>query len=638
MSPTAEYADVFLPINTPWEREALRVGFEGSQAAENLVQLRQAAIDTAGESRSDAFVVFELAKRLGLGHLFWDGNIQAGMNYILEPLGITAEMLRQQPQGINIGSETQYTKYKNAGFKTPTGKIEIFSEVFRDAGYNPLPDFVEPALTPMQGGSAEFPLVLTSAKVVQFCHSQHRDIPSLRKRSPEPELQMHPDTAGERGIESGMMVNLSTHLGSIRMRAKLDAQLDPRVIVAQYGWWAGNQTLGLPALDAFKDDGANINRLISDEYTDPISGSVGHRSYLCDVQPAEVPNDRAWSGWRLFNVTATIFETDDIASFILRPVDGQALPVYMGGQHVNIRIKAPDGQALIRSYSLSSGYDPERYRISVKLAVSEDGRRGQVSGLLHGLEPGSQVELQAPKGNFHLPALAETEAFKRPIVLVAGGIGITPLLSMLYQLKRAPRSGPVRLLYGVRAARDHAFKAEIEALKRVLPTLETITFYGHVTDKDRRDGAFDAEGNITMAALLRDYGQDADFFLCGPPAMVDSITDLLRAEGIQKQRIHLEAFGPSSRLLVLEHNGPQTVHLVDSKKTITWTPGQGSLLDQLEKTGAKLGSGCRTGQCESCIVRLVGGEVVHPEGCATVDSDHCLPCVAVPLTTIELES
>jgi anaerobic selenocysteine-containing dehydrogenase len=285
MTPTAAFADIFLPVNTPWEREALRVGFEGSQPAENLIQLRQAAISSLGESRSDAQIVFELATRLGFGDLFWNGDINAGLNAILAPLKLTLDDLRAQPGGVSLAGEPDYFRYRQDGFKTQTGKIEIFSEVFRDAGENPLPRFIEPALSPFKADANEFPLVLTSAKVVHYCHGQHRHVPSLRRRSPEPEVSMHPQTAAERGIGEGDWVEIRTKSGRARMRAKFDPGLDRRVVSGQYGWWQGNEELGLKAFDSLADAGANYNRLISDDHADPISGSIGLRSSVCEISP-----------------------------------------------------------------------------------------------------------------------------------------------------------------------------------------------------------------------------------------------------------------------------------------------------------------------------------------------------------------
>lgn len=226
MTPTASYADIFLPINTPWERAALRVGFEGSQAAESLIQLRKAAIPSRGESRSDAAVVFELAKRLGFGDLFWDGDIEAGFEAILEPSGVSLQDLRAQPGGVRVPGEPHYYRYRKTGMKTHTGKIEFFSEIFCDHGQDPLPRFVEPAISPYTVGGNEYPLVLTSAKVVHYCHGQHRHIPSLRRRSLDPEVSLHPDAAADRGIGEGDWVEIRTRNGRAHMRAKLE--LEPR--------------------------------------------------------------------------------------------------------------------------------------------------------------------------------------------------------------------------------------------------------------------------------------------------------------------------------------------------------------------------------------------------------------------------
>jgi anaerobic selenocysteine-containing dehydrogenase len=284
LTPTASYADIVLPIGTPWERDALRVGFEGSDRAERLVQLRQAAIAPLGESRTDAYVVFELAKRLGLKHLFWDCDINAGLEYILKPLGLTLDDLRKNPNGICVAGETKFKRYLTEGFKTATGKIEIYSEVFANEGHDPLPRFVEPYLSPMKDGDGKFPLILASAKVVHYRHSQDRQVPSLRKRQPDPEVTVHPDLARARSLQEDEWVEISAPHGAARMRLKFDSALDPRVVFAQYGWWQGNKALGLPGFDPFAADGANYNGLISDERLDPISGGAPLRSYLCDIR------------------------------------------------------------------------------------------------------------------------------------------------------------------------------------------------------------------------------------------------------------------------------------------------------------------------------------------------------------------
>jgi len=289
MNPTAQFADVVLPVNMPFERDALRVGFDPTQAAARRVQYRHAVLPPQGESRSDARIIFELAQRLGFGADFWHGDIEAGYAAILAPLGLTLEDLREAPGGIDLPLDSRYRRFAELvdgvprGFATPTRKAEIYSERLLEHGQAPLPDYVPPLVSPETAG-ASYPLVLTSAKRIYFNHSQHRDIAALRRRMPDPLVELHPDTAAARGIADGDWVRLRTPRGSIRMRAQLDAHLDPRVVSSTYGWWAGNKALGLPPLDPFSEDGANYNLLIGDDQLDPISGSAPHRSYACNIE------------------------------------------------------------------------------------------------------------------------------------------------------------------------------------------------------------------------------------------------------------------------------------------------------------------------------------------------------------------
>ncbi|MGN6359576.1 MAG: molybdopterin dinucleotide binding domain-containing protein, partial [Thermomicrobiales bacterium] len=175
------------------------------------------------------------------------------------------------------------------GFATPTRKIELYSETFLQHGYPPLPAYVDPLIGPAARPdlAARFPLILTCAKNTQFCESQHRALPSLRKHARDPEVELHPDAAAARHIAAGDWVAIETPDGSVRARARLNESLDPRVVCGQHGWWQACPALGAPAYDPFSAAGANFNLLISHAAIDPISGSVPHRSYLCQVRPLE---------------------------------------------------------------------------------------------------------------------------------------------------------------------------------------------------------------------------------------------------------------------------------------------------------------------------------------------------------------
>jgi anaerobic selenocysteine-containing dehydrogenase len=293
MTPTAALADVVLPVASAFEREALKIGFEISAEAQSLIQFRQAVVPPPGEARADTEIVFDLADRLGLAAQFWDGDIEAAYRFQLAPSGVTLDAVRAQPEGVRVPLHMRYAKHAEPdaqghprGFATPSRRIEIYSETFMDHGYAPLPDFAEPVMGPMAQPdlAARFPLVLTCAKPSLFCQSQHRALPSLRKRALAPEVSLHPEAARARGIGQGDWVSIETPSGGMRARAHLDADLDPRVVVGEHGWWQGCAELGAPGYDPFSREGANFNLLIGTAVRDPISGTASHRSYLCEIR------------------------------------------------------------------------------------------------------------------------------------------------------------------------------------------------------------------------------------------------------------------------------------------------------------------------------------------------------------------
>jgi anaerobic selenocysteine-containing dehydrogenase len=297
MNPTAELADIVLPVASPFETEALAVGFDVSAEAQSLLQLRRPIVAPRGESRSDIQIIFALATRLGLGRHFWDGDIDAALRHRLEPSSVTLEALRAQPGGVRVPLETRHRKFAETtdkgvrGFGTPSRKIELYSEAFLSHGYAPVPEFEEPGVSQRSRPdlAARYPLVLTSAKSTWFCESQHRMLPRLRRRAPDPPLELHPDAARARGIEEGDWVQIETPAGTVRARAVLNESLEPSVVCGQHGWWQGCEEVGAPAHDPFSSAGANLNLLIRHEPSDPIGGSLPHRAYVCEVRRCADP-------------------------------------------------------------------------------------------------------------------------------------------------------------------------------------------------------------------------------------------------------------------------------------------------------------------------------------------------------------
>ena len=295
MSPTAELADVVLPVASAFEREALKLGFEVSPAAQSLVQMRRRVVEPQGEARPDTEIVFDLACRLGLGDHFWHGDIDAAYRHQLAPSGVSLETLRENPKGVRVPLEARYRKFAEPqdgtpkGFPTPTRKIEVFSEVLAVHGYSPLPDYEEPLVGPVSQPqhAAQYPLVLTCAKDNQFCESQHRGLPSLRRRAFDPEVELHPVAAAARGIRAGDWVSVETPKGGYRARARLNESLEPRVVCGQHGWWQACPEIGAPGYDPFSAEGSSYNFVIGNDAIDPIGGSVPHRAYICQVRAAE---------------------------------------------------------------------------------------------------------------------------------------------------------------------------------------------------------------------------------------------------------------------------------------------------------------------------------------------------------------
>jgi anaerobic selenocysteine-containing dehydrogenase len=224
-----------------------------------------------------------------------NGDIDAAYRHQLAPTGISLEQLRANPEGVRLRLQTRHAKYAEIdangtphGFATPSRKVELYSETFLEHGYPPLPEFTEPPVGPVARPdlAAQFPLVLTSAKSTLFCQSQHRALPSLRKRAADPEVELHPAAAEARGIAAGDWVSIETPEGKVRARARLNESLDPRVVIGEHGWWQACSELDAPGYDPFGSLSANFNLLIGSTSADPVSGTASHRSYLCEIRRA----------------------------------------------------------------------------------------------------------------------------------------------------------------------------------------------------------------------------------------------------------------------------------------------------------------------------------------------------------------
>ncbi|MGV1872616.1 pyridoxamine 5'-phosphate oxidase family protein (plasmid) [Agrobacterium vaccinii] len=338
--------------------------------------------------------------------------------------------------------------------------------------------------------------------------------------------------------------------------------------------------------------------------------------------------------WRRFRVERTIEESSTIRSLHLAPVDDEAVIPHLAGQHLPISI-TEGTDTIRRSYTISSAPSDGFYRLSIK-------REGRASTLLHKMRQGDEIKLLSPSGAFTIDAMERS----RPAVLLAAGIGITPLLSMLRHVvhtgDRTRYRRPVWLFRSSRTVAERAFDSEIgELVGRSEGTVRDIRVLGAPGVDD--DGLFDATGRIDMTLLKTHlpFG-DYDFYICGPSSFMQAMYDGLRGLNIADVRIHAEAFGPSG--LKRDHavqvstkprkpaaSVPTPVVFTQSSKQAQWKPGSGSLLELAEQSGLNPPYGCRAGNCGDCRTKIVKGDVSYlSEPGYAVANGEALICCSVP--------
>jgi anaerobic selenocysteine-containing dehydrogenase len=276
MTPTAALADYVLPAAFWTEIEHL-MGFP--LVVENMV-FAQPRLASTGSCRQDEWIMDKLSGRLDLPGS--DMTYRDIYDYQLSPLGLTFDELLDK--GCHCPPH-KYRKYEENGFRTLSKKVELYSKFLKRMGYNPLPSHVEPPESPLSAPELhkKYPLVLiTGSRKREFFHSEHRQVAALRKLSPDPAAEIHPETAGKLGIADGSWVIVSSPRGGIRMRARLTENIHPSVVSVEHGWWFPER-----ADEGFGVWESNANILTNDSPPyDPAFGSYQLRGLLCNVKPA----------------------------------------------------------------------------------------------------------------------------------------------------------------------------------------------------------------------------------------------------------------------------------------------------------------------------------------------------------------
>jgi ferredoxin-NADP reductase/MOSC domain-containing protein YiiM len=370
------------------------------------------------------------------------------------------------------------------------------------------------------------------------------------------------------------------------------------------------------------------------------------REMLAQDESAAAPTsppirrEPGWNGFRRLRVAATYPESSIVLSIELEPVDNDGLPTPLPGQYLTIKVPDAGDPPPLRSYSLSSSPDADRYRISVK---RED--QGVVSRWLHShIRVGSVVEAAAPRGEF---CLANDDS---PVVLLSAGIGATPVLAMAHALAAAHSDRQIWWLHTTRDAQSHAFAAEVTSLIKSLPHGQQHVFY---TGSEAEDN-FIVHGRLDRESIAGLHlPTNATVYLCGPSSFMDVMRDTLTATGIDPAHIHTELFGalppinpgivPASQP-VRPHppagapgTGPR-ITFSRSGFSVNWSPDYRSILEFAEACDIPTRYSCRSGVCHTCVTPVIEGKTTYSQQPLEEPSaGEVLICLATPRSDVVLD-
>ncbi|MEM6445803.1 MAG: 2Fe-2S iron-sulfur cluster-binding protein [Cyanobacteria bacterium P01_D01_bin.123] len=365
---------------------------------------------------------------------------------------------------------------------------------------------------------------------------------------------------------------------------------------------------------------------------------------LKSARTKEESQELGWKGWRSFVVKRKVRESEEITSFYLEPEDGLALPGFVPGQFLTIKLDIPgQKRPTIRTYSLSDfDENPKYYRLSIKREGAPKGQDvppGVGSNFMHDrVEEGTVIPAKPPAGKFVLDLQSD-----RPAILISNGVGITPMVSMAKAVSATNPERPVWFLHGARNGPFHAFREGMVELAERTQNLTVHYRYSRPTVED--EGAYHSKGYVDVELVKACVGDafppgDADYFLCGSPAFMDSLRSGLTEWNVPKERVFFEAFSKPRPAKVTEKEAATgdidqaEIVFAQSGQTATWTAKDGTLLEFAEEQGIEPDHSCRAGICLTCACRVEEGEVAYdePPG-GTPDEGLVLICVSKPKTS-----
>jgi len=332
--------------------------------------------------------------------------------------------------------------------------------------------------------------------------------------------------------------------------------------------------------------------------------------------------------WRTLRVDRIERESSTINSFYLTATDSLPLEPYLAGQHLPIR--HPSNPKAIRTYTLSKAPCGSQYRLSIKRET-----KGLFSRFMHDdLRVGETIQAMSPRGVFHLP-----QTQNRPLLLFSAGVGITPMIAMLEAAvnttsctngKKTKHS--IIFIHAARNGEEHAFRNHPILANPADFGVTLLVAYSKPTTQDIIDRKFHIHGRIESQAVADIVPEgEVDAFLCGPNQFMTDIRAHLKAAGVDNQQIHQEIFGGPKVEKISMPNIEIPVQLQSKDTILSWNPSTATLLETIEDAGVDAPFSCRTGNCGTCLVKVLKGKVSHPDGVQYQPADdEALMCCATP--------
>jgi len=338
--------------------------------------------------------------------------------------------------------------------------------------------------------------------------------------------------------------------------------------------------------------------------------------------------------FRSFYISQIVQESDTIKSFYLKPKDGQALKSYLPGQFISLKITSKEGEIISRNYTLSDAPNEDYYRLTIKRETF-----GKVSRHFHDhLNRGDEILISKPMGDFHLDVTTE-----KPIVLLSGGVGITPMMSMLEHISKNQTERKVNFIHSSLNKAVQPFFNRLKELKQQHAQLDLSLFHSNPLNDEQEGIDYDFAGLVIRETLTNIVDRENAYFLCGPVGFMEAMYNHLINLNVAETDIFYEFFGEGKTLgtkpVFKDSNSAELkVSFTRSEVETNWSYDAQNILELAEANGLNPANSCRMGTCSTCESTLVSGSIEYdPEPFMEESEGKIFICCAKPTSDISVE-